>query len=92
VRHRIQPQLLYCLVFTADIGISYLRLCSSSRMLIFIFRHGDCPRTGGPRGRSSSLGTGKAVLVSTLPRIVLSPTHPFIQWTLGTKWPGREAD
>jgi hypothetical protein len=48
-----------------------------------------CPRS---RGRSSSPGWGKNILVSMSSRPVLEPTQPPIQWFPGVKQPGRGAD
>jgi hypothetical protein len=40
----------------------------------------------------SSPGGGKNFLFSTLSRLALGSTQPHIQWVLGVKRPGREAD
>jgi hypothetical protein len=52
---------------------------------------------GRLRGRSSSPGRGKIILLSTASRPVLGLTHPPIQWVLGAlspevKRPGSDAD
>jgi hypothetical protein len=44
------------------------------------------------RGSIHGGGNDGIFLFTTASKPVLGPTHSYIQWVLGVKWPGRGAD
>jgi hypothetical protein len=62
------------------------------RICILLYWCSDWPRAGRPRVRSSSPGRVKNFHFSISSRPALGSTQRPIQWVLGVKRPGREAD